>query len=128
MKYSKQREMVLQAVRDNRVHPTAEFVYTYLKKTLPTISLATVYRNLNMLADHGIILRLNMGDGVDHYDGDTSAHHHLYCTECHRVIDIPANVTVHIDESDALKRGYEIRSYEVAFCGRCPNCSQKTSD
>jgi len=126
MKYSKQREMVLQAVRDNRVHPTAEFIYSYLKPMLPTISLATVYRNLNQLAEAGSITRLTLGDGVDHFDGNVTPHYHMICSSCRSVIDLPARVSVELDQEDALQRGYQVEGYEVAFLGICPSCSKKS--
>ncbi len=126
MKYSKQREMVLQAVRENRVHPTAEYIYSYLKPVLPTISLATVYRNLNQLSEAGVITRLSLGDGVDRFDGNITPHYHMICSCCHSVIDIPAEVSVSLDQADAQQRGYEVKGYEVSFSGVCPNCKQSS--
>ena len=69
-------------------HPTADVVYHSLRADFPNISLGTVYRNLTLLADLGEIARLRLGDGVDHFDADTSRHYHFICSECGSVLDL----------------------------------------
>ena len=73
LKYSRQREAVLVYLRSTKSHPTAEQVYQKIREEFPKISLGTVYRNLNLLADCGEILRLNCGDGVEHFDATTQS-------------------------------------------------------
>ena len=70
MRYSKQRELILDIVRSNAVHPTAEWVYEHARKVMP-IGIATVYRNLNQLADAGLIRCIPSPDGAERYDGRT---------------------------------------------------------
>ena len=88
IKYSRQREAIQRFLMTRRDHPTADVVYSAVKREFPNISLGTVYRNLTLLADRGEIARLRIGDGVDHFDPDTSVHCHFVCTQCGRVLDL----------------------------------------
>ena len=71
-RYSRQRELIYQALQSTKEHPTADMIYQALKPENPSLSLGTVYRNLNLLASEGRIVRIP--SSVDHYDGDTSPH------------------------------------------------------
>ena len=74
MNYSRQREIILDTLKSNVVHPTAEYIYSILQKENPKISLATLYRNLNQLAEHGIIKKIDGLEQSSHYDHNTHAH------------------------------------------------------
>ncbi|MFR7818684.1 MAG: transcriptional repressor [Clostridium sp.] len=97
LKYSRQREAVLVYLRSTKSHPTAEQVYQKIREEFPKISLGTVYRNLNLLADCGEILRLNCGDGVEHFDATTTPHNHFICRRCRQVIDLEADWDFELD-------------------------------
>ena len=88
LKYSRQRQVIKDFLMTRKDHPTADVVYMNVRQEYPNISLGTVYRNLTLLADMGEILRLRVGDGVDHFDADTSKHYHFICSECGQVIDL----------------------------------------
>lgn len=88
MNYSKQRELILQAVAGTKSHPTAEAVYNELKAEHPRLSLATVYRNLSQLCDAGRIRRLHLPDSPDRFDGDLSSHGHFFCRQCGALVDM----------------------------------------
>ena len=88
LKYSRQREAILQFLMTRKDHPTADAVYANIRKEFPNISLGTVYRNLTLLSDRGQLLRLHLGDGVDHFDADTSPHYHFVCERCQAVLDL----------------------------------------
>ncbi len=87
-RYSKQRELIYENLKARCDHPTAEIIYTELKKDNPSLSLGTVYRNLNFLADAKMIRKLDVGQTIVHFDADLSAHHHFICNECQQVYDI----------------------------------------
>ena len=124
MKYSKQREMILNYLLDNKNHPTAEKIYSDLKKDSPALSLATVYRNLNLLCELGKVQRLDTGETVDRFDADISNHAHFVCDCCHSVADIFTD-TVNIEQAeDALGTGYSVGRYKLFLYGTCPACSQ----
>ncbi len=88
MRYSKQRELIFNALKNNPVHPTADNIYALLKKDNPALSLGTVYRNLNLLSKEGIIKKLSGLDGSEHFDHHTHNHCHFVCENCSRIEDI----------------------------------------
>ena len=88
VKYSRQRQMIYNFLMTRKDHPTADVVYRNVREEFPNISLGTVYRNLTLLADMGEIQRLQVGDGVDHFDADTSKHCHFICSNCSAVTDM----------------------------------------
>lgn len=122
MKYSRQRELVLRALRENIVHPTADYIHTILKKELPSISLATVYRNLNLLADCGEILKINGLDGAVHFDYNTHKHYHFICTKCNKVYDVPEDVAPNIRNNVNEQTGLTVLSSDITFKGICRDC------
>ncbi|MBQ4515468.1 MAG: transcriptional repressor [Clostridia bacterium] len=124
MKYSKQREMILNYIIENKNHPTAEQIYTDLKPDAPALSLATVYRNLNLLCQIGEIQKLDTGETVDRFDADTSNHAHFICENCHSVTDIfidAVNQKMIIGE---LGNGFSIDRHKLFLYGKCSCCSQ----
>lgn len=125
IKYSKQREAILTYLRSTKEHPTAEKVYSELRMEYPKISLGTVYRNLNLLADCGEILRLNCGDGTDHFDATIAPHYHFICEGCSRVLDLEMPSIEFIDEKAAENFDGKIKGHQVYFYGECKSCLSK---
>ena len=112
MNYSKQRETVLQTLRENVVHPTAEYIYDIMRKTDKSVSLATLYRNLNQLTEAGKIKKIEGLENSAHYDHNIHEHYHFICTECKRVFDIPADVATKLTKpkscDDAMEMAEEL--------------------
>ena len=127
LKYSKQRELTLKTLQEYVIHPTADVLYAKIKTKAPEISLATVYRNLNLLAENGVIKKIEGLDNAAHFDHNTHRHYHLLCTECQQVFDIPADVLPMIDKNVAQKTGMMIESYDISFRGICPKCQNTNS-
>lgn len=92
MKYSRQRELILKSLRENCIHPTAEQLYDFIHQEEPTVSLATVYRNLNLLAENGMVKKIEGLDGTAHFDHQTHDHYHFICTRCGQVFDVPYDI------------------------------------
>lgn len=90
MRYSKQRSLIMDVLRSTKTHLTAQWVYEQAKREMPSIGIATVYRNLNALAENGEIQKIISPGNVEHYDADTSDHWHMECMECGRIIDLKA--------------------------------------
>ncbi|MEG1773655.1 MAG: transcriptional repressor [Oscillospiraceae bacterium] len=88
MNYSKQRELILQAVTQTKSHPTAEIVYNQLKTNYPRLSLATVYRNLNQLCELGTMQSLHLPNSPERFDANITPHCHFYCNKCGAVLDL----------------------------------------
>ncbi|MDD3429506.1 MAG: transcriptional repressor [Oscillospiraceae bacterium] len=124
LKFSKQRTEIEKAVKANPIHPTAEQVYQIVRKTSPQISLGTVYRNLNLLADHGILLRLRMPDGGDRYDGTLHEHAHVMCTCCGAVADLDVTVP-NLAQTVLTQSGITMQSYNLTVSGLCAKCLSK---
>ena len=88
LKFSRQRESIRECLKNRTDHPTADAVYVTISKDYPKISLGTVYRNLNLLADMGEIQRFSSGDGSEHFDYNTDPHYHFVC-RIHRIFSPP---------------------------------------
>lgn len=124
MNYSKQRELIIDALRRTDEHPAAETVYRTLKAEHPRLSLATVYRNLNQLCDTGVIKKLHVADSPDRFDGNTEPHYHLCCKVCRQIIDI----TVPKHAWRSLISEHEkhcIDGCDVLFYGTCADCARQ---
>lgn len=122
MNYSKQREIILNTLQTNAVHPTAEFIQSVLKKKDPNISLATVYRNLNLLASNGTIKKVQGLEQSVHYDHNTHEHYHFICDNCKKIFDIPADIATDIEAKTRAKTGFSIHGHEIIFHGLCAEC------
>jgi Fur family peroxide stress response transcriptional regulator len=122
LKHSKQRDMIMTFLMSRKDHPTADVVYMNVRKEYPNISLGTVYRNLTLLADTGEIKRLRVGDGVDHFDADTSPHYHFVCTECGRVIDLQMDNIDTIQDIAGAGFDGKIAGHVTYFYGTCGTC------
>lgn len=121
MRYSHQRQLILEAVKAVKTHPTADAVYEDIRKKEPTISLGTVYRNLNLLESTGEIDALHTSDNKVHYDGDTSPHSHFICTCCKRIVDVFVNPEV---PEELLRSGFEVEKEKVIYYGKCTECAK----
>jgi Fur family ferric uptake transcriptional regulator len=118
---TRQREVVLEAVRSTMDHPTADWVYRRARRRLPRISLATVYRNLRRLADDGTIRELNAGPAA-RFDGNTGRHYHIRCLGCGRVNDLPMSIDLRLEQQAGRAMNYRILGHEVEVHGLCPLC------
>jgi len=119
---TKQRQVILEELQKLRSHPTAADLYHIVRKRLPRISLGTVYRNLELLADSGAIQKLHSGGNEARFDLDFHKHYHIYCVRCGRVDDLLNPPEIRIDESRVTQEGWQIRKHRVEFFGVCPNC------
>ncbi len=125
MRYSRQRELILKKVNALCDHPTAEEIYEVAEKEIPGLSLGTVYRNLNVLADAGMIRRVSVPGKADRFDHTLRQHSHLYCTECGCVEDIS------LDDAAILKivkdGNDSVVDYSLVVFGTCEKCRNKSA-
>ncbi|SDK43030.1 Fur family transcriptional regulator, ferric uptake regulator [Maridesulfovibrio ferrireducens] len=117
---SKQRELILEELKGVTCHPTADELYELVRKRLANISLGTVYRNLELMASNGVILKIESG-GKNRFDGNAMPHPHMRCTECGKVDDITFDVNVPIPDQLEAK-GYKITGCTIEYYGLCPEC------
>lgn len=124
LKYSRQREMIKEFLITRKDHPTADLVYSNIRQEYPNISLGTVYRNLTLLADLGEIKRIRVGDGIDHFDADTSPHYHFICNDCGAVIDLEMDSIDNIMDVANKNFNGNIQGHFTYFYGKCPKCKE----
>jgi len=117
MRYSHQREIIREIVFSTNSHPTADWIYGEVKKSLPNISLGTVYRNLKKLADEGIIRNIQDGS-VARYDWNIEPHDHLKCNVCGEMIDIQVPNEI-IKDTVMEKYDFEVSDVEITLVGKC---------
>ena len=121
---SMQREAVYANLCSRTDHPTAEEVYASLKPKMPSISLATVYRNLHTLTEQGKIQTISI-DKSDHFDAKVEQHYHLYCNTCGRLYDLDFPLIQGIDYEAREYKDGKINAYSLVFYGTCPHCLKK---
>ena len=104
-------------------HPTADWVYSHLKPDYPNMSLATVYRNLSQLKEAGVIQSVGTVRGYERFDGNTTPHTHIVCTECGRVDDVSdIGLPDKMAEKASSSTGYSVTSAHLIFDGVCSEC------
>ena len=120
---TRQRAVILEVIRSDMCHHTAEEIFALAKERLPTISRATVYNNLKALEEEQIIRRINGEDGSARYDKSYIPHGHLFCVGCKQIydFDIPDFISTLVTYSDAV-----IDSYELRIRGICQSCKSKS--
>lgn len=126
MNYSKQREIILNYLRSVNCHPTAETVYENIKESCPSVSLATVYRNLNQLSENNYIRRIKIDGKSDRFDGNLSHHNHLFCRICGRIDDLEAFYDLNdMFREIESKAGFTTENCQLLFSGVCRECREK---
>lgn len=127
MKYSKQRELIENTVKENHIHPSADEVYTLLKPNNPSLSLGTVYRNLNLLAQNGNINKIPMTNGCDRFDGNLHKHYHIICDICGKIFDIELSLLNELSEKVKTQTGIEVSAHQLTINGLCQNCQKNAN-
>ena len=122
LKHSKQRDSIKAFLSNTTIHPTADEVYMHVKTEFPNISLGTVYRNLNLLAELGEIAKITTPDGADRFDGCTYPHYHVLCTKCGSLTNLEIKEIMPFDEMAKKYFPGEIVSHEAMFFGICEKC------
>lgn len=126
MRYSHQRERIFRAVAESCEHPTANMVYEQLKTDMPRLSLGTVYRNLNQLADAGRLKKIPLSDGSCRFDKTREAHSHIVCEICGAVADVHLPSFQAFEQAIQEETDFSLRSYDVVLRGVCRRCKQNS--
>jgi Fur family ferric uptake transcriptional regulator len=120
-----QRQIILEELAKVKTHPTASELYDMVRKRLPRIGLGTVYRNLELMADNGMILKLEVGGTQKRFDATTDPHYHIRCACCGKVDDIMIPVIEGLADAAAETSSYQILGHHVEFSGICPACQEE---
>lgn len=124
MRMTKQRRVILDVLRRNNTHPTADMIYEMVRKQMPRISLGTVYRNLEILTALGEIQTLELSGSQKRYDGIPQKHYHIRCLHCGRVDDAPIAPLNRLEDDLYESTVYTIMGHRLEFIGLCPECSK----
>jgi Fur family peroxide stress response transcriptional regulator len=119
---TRQRRVVYESVKRSKSHPTADMIFEKVRKSLPNISLGTVYRNLSVLKEQGLLNELHGADRKTHYDANLTPHAHFTCTKCGAITDIMGCPEVDWHGLDELT-GCSVESQRIEFCGVCSACT-----
>ena len=123
VRITKQRQIILEELKKLCSHPSADELYELVRRRLPHVSLGTVYRNLDLLSQQGLILKLSTAGGQARYDGNIRRHDHVRCLSCGRVQDVPTATVEGITLPESPP-GFVITEYRLEFLGRCPDCRE----
>ncbi len=125
LRITRQRRVILEELRAVTSHPTADEMYEMVRRRLPKVSLGTVYRNLEILAESGVVMKIDVGGTKKRFDGNVAVHHHLRCVACGRVDDVDLNPGVDLEALAAARTDYDILRHRLEFVGVCPACKPK---
>lgn len=119
-----QRRIILEVMKDNYSHPTADEIYEQARKIDAHISRGTVYRNLGVLSESGEILKICVPNGSDHYDCNLHEHYHFCCAKCGKMYDVPGSINVETKMVSEVmaKDGFVVNAHNLIFTGLCPDC------
>ncbi len=125
LRMTNQREIILRELRKSKKHLSADELYDIVKKDMPRISLATVYRNLEILSEAGLIGKLEISGRQKRFDYKVKDHDHIYCVVCHRVDNLNIERENLPSEDLGDTAGYSIMGYRLEVVGICPSCQKK---
>ena len=122
LRATNQRLAIIRALIDHPDHPSAEDIYRHLKRSHPTLSLATVYKTLQVMGDMGALLTIETGASSLRFDGRTHPHHHAVCDQCGKVYDVDFNKHPVDLNTKGILQGFKVKSVKVIFAGICHLC------
>ena len=125
LKYSKQRASIKDYLMHTTSHPTADTVYLHIKEEFPSISLGTVYRNLNLLCENGQLLKVPIPGASDRFDHTLGDHAHAYCEVCGSVTDVLPQALPMLQEALKGGCGFQVHQMNLVLEGVCPECQKK---
>ena len=124
LRITRQRRVILDEFRKANTHLTADEVYNRVKKRVPKVSLGTIYRNLEVLSEHGFIEKIELAGHQKMFDGNLNKHYHMRCSNCQKLVDVPVD-DVKIDVSEIEKSGeYTVVGYRLELVALCRKCSE----
>ena len=121
-KVTPQRLAIYEALRQTKAHPSAEMIFHELQPLYPTMSLATVYKTIEILKEIGLIQVLNLGEDCFRYDAETHNHPHVRCMKCGRVDDIMGIESADFIDAVSQHTSYKLTNQQFYFYGVCPKC------
>ena len=121
---TRQRRVVLEELKKFESHPSAEEIFEAVRRRLPRVSLGTIYRNLDVLAELGEINKLEFGSAPARFDPAPGDHYHIRCSVCGKVDNIPMPLLTDLEERISSETDYRIMGHRLEFYGLCLECSR----
>lgn len=126
-KLTPQRIAILKFLEGNTSHPTAEDIYTEIRKKYPTVSFATVYNTVQALRNRGEILEITIDPERKHFDPNPNPHHHIMCTGCGKIGDVFVDYSSALTLPEEVTMEFAVTGNHIDFYGVCSDCRAKTS-
>jgi Fur family peroxide stress response transcriptional regulator len=120
-----QRLVIYEQLMKMGDHPAPEAVFERVRKKIPSLSLATVYNNIKIFVEHGLLRELSVHHGSLRLESNLDPHHHLVCTQCKAIEDIEESDIQPIRLKKALPKGFTVHRFSVEVLGLCSSCSGK---
>lgn len=128
--FSAKREAIYKVIASTKTHPSAEWVYKQLEEKIPDLSLGTVYRNIAVFREMGLLKSVGVVEGQERFDADMSQHSHFICRKCSKVIDVPRGknfVDGNIYNYVEKECNVHIEKHNIIFYGVCGECSENNN-
>jgi Fur family peroxide stress response transcriptional regulator len=120
-----QRQVIFETLSAMKGHPSPEAVYDVVKAQIPSISLATVYKNLKTFEEHGLIQEVSPHHGSARFETNPAPHHHLVCLRCKAIVDLPAGDVEPVRLKKRAPAGFRVQRYSVEMLGLCGECAKQ---
>ena len=125
-KHFRKRDAILTCLQETDVHPTAEWIFAKLKPEIPDLSIGTVYRNLALFKELGLVVSVGTVSGVERFDADTAPHVHYICTGCGKVVDLhQLRIPEELNQAAAASSGGTVTTCQLTFTGLCKDCQNQ---
>jgi Fur family peroxide stress response transcriptional regulator len=123
--HTHQRQVIWETLRSMHGHPSPEAVYDIVRERIPSISLATVYKNIRTFIEHGMLAEVSLHHGSARLETNPEPHHHFVCVQCREIADIPQSDIGPVTLKNAAPEAYEIHRYSVEIHGLCQRCARR---
>ncbi|OEH91411.1 peroxide-responsive transcriptional repressor PerR [Bacillus solimangrovi] len=121
-----QRHAILEFLVESMSHPTADEIYKALEGKFPNMSVATVYNNLRVFKEVGLVSELTYGDSSSRFDCNTSSHYHVICEKCGKIVDFHYPGLNEVETLAQQVAGFEVSHHRMEIYGTCPSCKKTT--
>lgn len=118
-----QRHAILEFLISSETHPTADEIYKALEADFPNMSVATVYNNLRVFRNAGLVKELTYGDSSSRFDFVTHDHYHIICDVCGRIVDFHHPGLEEVEHLASHVTGFKVNSHRLEVYGTCPECA-----
>lgn len=122
-----QRHAILQYLIDTKSHPTADEIYKALEGKFPNMSVATVYNNLRVFREVGLVKEMTYGDASSRFDFTTHEHYHAICESCGKIVDFQYPGLDEVEQFAEHMTGFKVSHHRLEIYGICPDCAKKES-